>query len=673
MPIEARSPPSSARSAPVEARPLSSSSSSNSAVALPVQRHRPATRSFDPNVRLPRFVGDPGEVRRGVLAENHASGRCVLTPAYDLGPAHGRGTTWVSWLRPIGENQWVTDNLGAIGEARIKERFDIETIDDIGVLPAAQLQRLQPSPSTPGPEEAAQHESSALLAKSTEDLSLYKEAILREYVSLLQHDVIGDEVPHSPRAMRMGWKLTMKSGLGDRPAFPKARWFCKGFMDRTPAETYAGTPDAEAQRIFLVYVLSRKWKARFLDAETAFLQAPILGDAAPIIILDKSLPSLPAESPFPDIDAGEWATLLSKAATLQPGQYRKLNKALYGDRRSPLFWALKLRSELKALGYEEIAESLFVRTVNGVTTCIVLCHVDDFSIGGDDVESEVAAIRKRIKCKQETQELKLGVPVDFLGSKLTKTAEGIEISNDHYLDNLRGEKPSRVVKTADLTPPEPEEVDLALSAEYRSLCGRLGWAVRTRPDQSVYFSLLSKNSSAPSPRHLKALTNVLLALKSTKCPLVLSEVGGAPILVCYSDAGFKLNNLKSRAGFKIYICDNVSDARRSLVSWCTKEISQLHDSSTSGELFALKMLVKHVWSVRALVSKLWGREPEVFLFVDNQPLIDQITCGRCKQEPSMQQHLDYVIQEINRLHATHRWCPRAEQKADAMTKPIWFA
>eukprot|EP00918_Siedleckia_nematoides_P106649 GHVU01232695.1.p1 GENE.GHVU01232695.1~~GHVU01232695.1.p1 ORF type:complete len:548 (+),score=68.73 GHVU01232695.1:308-1951(+) len=547
----------------------------------------------------------------------------------------------------------------------------MDMVDDVGSLPAGQLERLQPPP----PEPANSEEAPLMLAMSPEDRSLYSDAILREYVALLQHDVIGEEVPESPRAMRMGWRLTMKPGVGDKPSFPKARWYCKGFMDRTPAATYAGTPDAETQRIFLVYLLSRQWEPRFMDAATAFLQAPILGDACPIILLDASMPSLPAESPFPDIDAAEWSLLLTKAAKLRPGQYRKLERALYGDRRSPLFWAIKLRTELQGLGYEEVAESLFARFIHRVPDSLVICHVDDLSLGGERPDSDIAAIKKAIKVKPDIQTLREGESVDFLESKLTRTPEGIEMSNDHYLDSFPGERPTRVVKTSDLTAPVDGEVDVELSAKFRSINGRLGWAVRTRPDQCVYFSLLSKHSHAPTQRHLRALTDVTLALKSTKCPLLFSGVKSAPVLSCYSDAAFKLNDLKSRGGYKIYLGDNESERGKgiNLISWGTKEISQLHDSSSSGELYALKMVVKHVWAAKALIAKLWGVEPKIDLLIDNQPVCDQVESGRCKQEPSMQQHLDYVIQEMNTLGAKLEWIPRAQQKADPMTKPIWFA
>eukprot|EP00918_Siedleckia_nematoides_P100567 GHVU01219800.1.p2 GENE.GHVU01219800.1~~GHVU01219800.1.p2 ORF type:complete len:477 (-),score=57.74 GHVU01219800.1:438-1868(-) len=476
--------------------------------------------------------------------------------------------------------------------------------------------------------------------------------------------------------MQMAWLTTLKQGAPGEPPQPKARWICRGYMDMSRHETYAGTPDAAVYRLFIIYTLARNWRVQHVDAETAFLQAPISGDVEAVVIIDKNLPQLPPTSPFPAIDSATWQSLRDKASTLRPGQYRQLRRALYGDRRSAFFWGIKLRHDLEALGYQEVAESLFVRTPPdaSVPSSIVLCHVDDLAVGGDDVDRETAAIKSRISCKAPA-ELSEGTSLVFLGTSVTRKKEGVYLSNDHYITNTPDVN-KQAVRAKDLVAPREEEVVAELMKEYRSLNGQLGWVVKTRPDQAIYFSLLSKWCHKPTHKLLTLLKCVLLGIKNTPCPLMLVGIVGRPSLLGFSDAAFKLNDLKSRGGTKIFLSDEqdvVMKPTSNLVTWSTREIKILHDSSTSGELLGLKMLVKQIWFVKDTVKAIWGVQPKIRLFVDNQPLVNQIRSGKCKEEPAMQQHLDYVIQEIARLEADLKWIPRDEQVADAMTKPIWFA
>eukprot|EP00918_Siedleckia_nematoides_P059106 GHVU01128902.1.p1 GENE.GHVU01128902.1~~GHVU01128902.1.p1 ORF type:complete len:1138 (+),score=128.93 GHVU01128902.1:635-4048(+) len=619
---------------------------------------RMVTRSYDPNTSLPRFDPPAGDLRPSLLAyTSEVDGHRSLTPAIDLGltAQPSRGTHWVSWLQPIGDNQWTQAHLGTVRNEDIDQRFEVRDAGAFCTLPESALTRLA--------EVQSSEQADALLSAVDvpSDSATFATAILREFVSNLQHDVLGPEVAPTKKGMKMAWLLTMKQGEKDQLPTPKARWYCKGFMDDSPGETYAGTPDADVYRLFLIYTLSRGWGVQHIDAETAFLQAPISPDVNAVVILDDKLPTLPAVSPFPSIDSAAWKELRAKAATLRPGQYRQLRRALYGDRRAPFLWGLKLRQELSALGYVEVAESLFLRYVPRTPdpVAIVMAHVDDMAAGGEEVGREVAAIRERIRCKPPVS-LIVGQQQVFLGTSVRKTSEGIELSNDHYVTRPTDVRP-QTVRAIDLEAPREDEVDLTLEKEYRSLNGQLGWVVKTRPDQAVYFSMLSKHCSKPSQKLLKTLKRVLLAIADTPCCLRFAPIVGRPRVVGYSDAAFKIRELRSRAGSKVFLRgegDDVMDIRSNIVMWLTREIKILHDSSTSGELLALKGLVKAIPSVINTVKAVWGVEPSIVLFIDNHPLRDQVKSGKCKQEPSMQQHLDYVIQEVARLGAELKWIPR---------------
>eukprot|EP00918_Siedleckia_nematoides_P054195 GHVU01118337.1.p4 GENE.GHVU01118337.1~~GHVU01118337.1.p4 ORF type:complete len:112 (+),score=17.54 GHVU01118337.1:1993-2328(+) len=100
-----------------------------------------------------------------------------------------------------------------------------------GEMPSPILEQSQQEATMIRPEDPASDPPSAdqalLTANSYKPDSFhdptYTAAILKEYVAILQHEVIGPVVPPSSRAMKMGWRLTMKPGdAPDAPPKPKA-------------------------------------------------------------------------------------------------------------------------------------------------------------------------------------------------------------------------------------------------------------------------------------------------------------------------------------------------------------------------------------------------------------------------------------------------------------------
>eukprot|EP00918_Siedleckia_nematoides_P024437 GHVU01052869.1.p1 GENE.GHVU01052869.1~~GHVU01052869.1.p1 ORF type:complete len:479 (+),score=46.15 GHVU01052869.1:371-1807(+) len=477
--------------------------------------------------------------------------------------------------------------------------------------------------------------------------------------------------------MRMSWILTEKLGEGGTPKF-KARWVCKGFMDRSPYTTYAGTPSLTTFLIFLIYILTRGWHLWLMDAANAFLQAPLPSDVYATILLDESLPTLPSQSPDPSISPDEWAALKAQADQHLPGQHRKVNKALYGDRRSPYIWHRTAREKMLRIGYEELAESLFVKRnpITSVPSALMTCHVDDFAIGGEDADKELEGVRGVINMKQPS-EVRESTPVTHLGMQVTHMHDCVHLTHDVYLSNIdtSGVKPKKV-DAEHLRAPSDAEVDVSLITEYKQLNGKLGWAVKTRPDQATFFSLLSKFSNRPCERLLNAMKRLIAAMKEKPSALVVRGVHGDVRLTCFSDASFKLNDLTSRIGYKIFLhgSESVHDVKENdnLITWRTKEIKELIDSSTSAELLALKNVVKSVWELVPVIASLWGERVAVEFNIDNKPLQWQLVTGETKAEPKMKKHLNYVLQELKSLNASVRWVPRDEQVADCMTKCSWF-
>eukprot|EP00918_Siedleckia_nematoides_P007262 GHVU01015764.1.p1 GENE.GHVU01015764.1~~GHVU01015764.1.p1 ORF type:complete len:231 (-),score=28.83 GHVU01015764.1:321-1013(-) len=218
------------------------------------------------------------------------------------------------------------------------------------------------------------------------------------------------------------------------------------------------------------------------------------------------------------------------------------------------------------------------------------------------------------------------------------------------------------------------EIDLQLVEEYQGLVGKLGWAIKTRPDQVVYFSELSRHSLKPTARHLNALKRVLHALKLNPHSLHYRPLTGIPVIVGYSDASFCRKEKSGRLGYKIYMLDGAekSHAEVNLVGWKTRTISTLVDSSTAAELLALKLLVKQLPRFLNVVERLWGVHPRVQLYVDCEPLYNVIRRERFQEDPLLNMEVRFVADRMTQMGATLDCVGREWQRADSLTKCVWF-
>jgi Reverse transcriptase (RNA-dependent DNA polymerase) len=92
-----------------------------------------------------------------------------------------------------------------------------------------------------------------------------------------------------------------------------------------------------------------------------------------------------AVNAFVHADLDELVYMRMPPGFSSPGQVLRLNKALYGLRRSPLLWQTKFTSALKDLGFTEVPQEPCVVINNGI-----LCFFF--------VDNIVFAFRKKDKC-----------------------------------------------------------------------------------------------------------------------------------------------------------------------------------------------------------------------------------------------------------------------------------
>eukprot|EP00918_Siedleckia_nematoides_P063372 GHVU01137974.1.p1 GENE.GHVU01137974.1~~GHVU01137974.1.p1 ORF type:complete len:849 (+),score=82.46 GHVU01137974.1:374-2920(+) len=597
-------------------------------------------------------------------------------------------TVDVSWLEQDDNLEWNASSLGhSISIPRIHNRFALvnssiptDIVERIGTRVETSESESEEGPtglalytcavSTPKGGAMQRPAAPAEVSEGQYDL-----AMLKEWLLVLRNKVLGKQVGNERRAMSTKWHLTEKEDAATGLRRHKARLVAKGFMDPHVGETFVNTPSKHSLLIATTYIVSQPdWDIKMLDVKSAFLQAELTQEDQAVVRLSGYRPKLPEMCPFSEIDQDEYEVLKSRDASIEWDKKYVLEKALYGYKKAPLKWEETLAKELREKEFVEADSGIWVahNTTNQVRS-VIICHSDDMLIGegkGVHTEKDLAA---KFECN-EPAVLKDGQSFKFVGIEFTKNCASVSLSLHHYLDNVPlSDSRIKRVKESDLAPGEESEIRKDLAPEYMSKVGCFGWATRLDPSKDVWLSSLATNSQSPTQKHMHALDNALAALKRNPRPLRLEGVNGPPKIVVYSDASYSLKTHQSRAGYKVYIHGHGQELDEcNAVAWCSRRIKRLLDSSTSAELMGLKLAVKHLFSYKALIESLWLEEVEIDFRIDSMALYNQVRTGKCQEERSMQAELDYTLQEMQRLRCKSKWIPRAEQKADDMTKLVWY-
>jgi hypothetical protein len=309
---------------------------------------------------------------------------------------------------------------------------------------------------------------------------------------------------------------------------------------------------------------------------------------------------------------------------MPPGHRRtgtifKLNKALYGLRRSPLLWQRTLSRVLKSIGFKPVPHEPCAFTKNGM---IIFFYVDDIVLAFRKQQSE--------KALQAIDHLR--ARFRLTGGSALQWFLGIEILRDRKSRLIWLSQSSYLKKIADLaqstpsssTPMSREELlpygGTASNHEIRVYMRKVGSllyaAVITRPDIAFAVSRLARFTTNPGPDHQKAADRVLRYLECTSS--LALQFGGDDHFRVASDASFADNTLdrKSSQAYAMKLFGG-------LIGWRANKQDTVTTSTTEAELLALSQAAREALFVNRLVKELGVRLDESHLKIecDNQQTI----------------------------------------------------
>ena len=141
----------------------------------------------------------------------------------------------------------------------------------------------------------------------------------------------------------------------------------------------------------------------------------------------------------------------------EQGKVLKLNKALYGLRRSPLLWQQKLANEMKKLGYAEILQEPCIVQRNGI---ICFFYVDDivFAYRKDQTEElkrTIASLSESLTL-EDKGELKWFLGLNVVRNRMSRT---MWLSQKAYISKICADlAPTPTEGRLPATPMEPTEL-----------------------------------------------------------------------------------------------------------------------------------------------------------------------------------------------------------------------
>ncbi|KAJ5394853.1 uncharacterized protein N7487_009156 [Penicillium crustosum] len=321
---------------------------------------------------------------------------------------------------------------------------------------------------------------------------------------------------------------------------------------------------------------------------------------------------------------------------------RKLNKALYGLRKSPRLWQQEATRVLEELGFQAVPEDLCLFTRSGI---IAFFYVDDIVIVYHRSKSgEASQLRTQLQKHWELRDM--GEATWFLGIRILRDWQNhkLWLCQDSYFSSVAacyhlssGRKylsPLPVERMASFT----GQATASQIHEYQQKVGSaLYGTIITRPDAAKSASHLAEFLTNPGPQHLEAADRLIRYLDSTRYfaleyhPMHDLE----PALQFVSDASF--GDHTDRKSSEGYLCRLFGGA----VDWKAGKQRTVTTSTTEAELLALSEAAKSaLWRKRLLaaVNLVYQNSEAMESQCDNAQTVGLLT----KETPQLSTKLRHV-------------------------------
>ncbi|KAE8551356.1 hypothetical protein EYB25_005241 [Talaromyces marneffei] len=441
------------------------------------------------------------------------------------------------------------------------------------------------------------------------------------------------------------WVYVYKQDKKGRLVKCKARLVVRGDQEKRDdmRDTYAATLAARSFRIFMAIAARFDLELKQYDAVNAFVNAK----------LDEEI--------FMRMAPGY----------REPSKIYRLNKALYGLRRSPLLWQKELTSTLTKLGFKAVPHEPCCMLKSGI---MLFFYVDDIVLAyKKSRQLEADSVLNQLRAKYN---ISGGEDLEwFLGMRIIRDRSNkvIWLSQATYIDKIAKLADTRQTDDTPMSREEllPYEGTATYKSQhhYQRKVGSIMYAaVSTRPDVAFAVSRLARFLSNPGPKHHKAADKVLCYLERHRAYAL--RLGGGEDFSVSTDASFADNTL-DRKSSQAYVMTLFGGT----IGWQANKQDTVTTSTTEAELLALAQGVKEGKYVLRLLLELEIRfeTPTLHVFCDNKQTLGLLE----KDAPRLRtklRHVDihnhWVRQEVQKGDIQVHYMPTKDMIANGLTKAL---
>ncbi|CAL8092418.1 unnamed protein product [Prunus armeniaca] len=438
-------------------------------------------------------------------------------------------------------------------------------------------------------------------AMTSPEAPLWKEAINAKVESIMQNHT-WELVDLPPGNKPLGYKWIFKKKMKADGSIEKykARLVVKGYKQKEGLDyfdTYSPVTRITSIRMLIAIAALHNLEIHQMDVKTAFLNG----------------------------DLDEEIYMEQPEGFIVPGQENKvckLVKSLYGLKQAPKQWHLKFDNALMSNGFKinECDKCVYMKsTQDGF---IIIClYVDDMLIIG----SNIGMIKSTKKMLTKNFDMKdLGVANVILGIKISRTSNGLVLSQSHYIEKILA-KFSKYDTSPVRTPYDPnlnlvKNIGHGVSQlEYARIIGSLMYLTNcTRPDIAYSVNRLSRYTSNPGKDHWKAIVRILRYLRYTK-NVGLHYTRYPAVLEGYSDANW-ISDTKDSNSTSGYVFTIGGAA----ISWRSTKQTVIARSTMESEFIALDKASEEAEWLRNFLEDIpcWPKPvPAICIHCDSQSTI----------------------------------------------------
>ncbi|QGA13501.1 hypothetical protein EYB26_001151 [Talaromyces marneffei] len=465
------------------------------------------------------------------------------------------------------------------------------------------------------------------------------------------HDPAGSwtEVPQSEarekQILDCMWVYVYKADKKGRLVKCKARLVARGDQEKEDdmRDTYAATLAARSFRTLMSICARFGLEIKGFDAVNAFVNAKI----------------------------DEEMYMKMPPGYRKRGLIYRINKAIYGLRRSPLLWQEELTGTLKDLGFKAVPHEPCYMLRSGI---ILFFYVDDIVLAyKKEREAEANEIMARLRKKYN---ITGGEDLDwFLGMRIVRDREKklIWLSQATYIDKIAklvdSHQNDDVPMSREELLPYEGTADYSSIHKYQRKVGSIMYtAVSTRPDVAFAVSRLARFLTNPGPKHHKAADKVLSYLRRFRTYAL--KLGGGDDYTVSTDASFGDNTL-DRKSSQAYVMTLFGGT----IGWQANKQDTVTTSTTEAELLALAQGVKEGKYILRLLLELDIRfqTPTLHVYCDNKQTLGLLE----KDAPRLRtklRHVDihnhWVRQEVQKGDVQVHYMPTKDMIANGLTKAL---